>query len=180
MNHNSGTKLTLRTFVIGALLLTTLVTTLYSVAMASPDDHDGQSQTNPEKMHDRLKAGLDRLAGRLEIKSSQQAAWEEFAKSVEPLADRSFKKPADDADAATIARNQADRATEFAKKLARVADATAKLQAVLTDDQRKILNQVSRHFLHRNHCGNRNSHGWNRHGDSDATGQQDGNRKNSW
>lgn len=132
--------------------------------------HD-QQQTSQERMHEHMKARLDKLAERLEIKSSQQAVWEEFAKSVEPLLERSVKKPNDDADAATIARYHAERATEFAKKLTVIADATAKLQKVLTEDQRKILNQASRRFLHKGHGWHghsneqgRDGHEWNQRG----------------
>ena len=141
----------------------TLMSAFFSVAMANPGGHCNRMQEGPEKMHEHMKehmkARLDKLAERLEIKSSQQAAWEEFAKSVGMLADRSVKKPDDNADAATIARYRAERATQFAKKQAMIADATAKLQAALTEDQRKILNQESRHFLHRDHGWKHMSHG---------------------
>ena len=151
--------LILPTIVIAAFLMTTF----HSVAMARPGEHCDQErmsheQMNPEKMHQHMKAILDNLAERLEIKSSQQAAWGEFAKSVETLAERSEKKPNEDADAATISRYRAEKATEFAKKLTRIADATAKLQTVLTEDQRKILDQTSRHFLHKDHGMNRKGH----------------------
>ena len=157
--------LTLPTIVIAAFLMTTF----HSVAMARPSEHCDQKQMSheqmsPEKMHEHMKSRLDKLAERLEIKSSQQAAWGEFAKSVETLAERSVKKPNEDADAATISRYRAEKATEFAKKLTRIADATAKLQTALTEDQRKILNQTSRRFLHRDHGWNHKDHGMNRKG----------------
>ena len=60
-----------------------------------------------------------------------------------------MKKPNDDADASTISRYRAEKATEFARKLTKVADATAKLQTALTEDQRKVLNQASHRFLDR-------------------------------
>jgi len=135
-----------------------MMTSLYSVAMASPGGHHESMQMSQEKMHEHMKARLDKLAQRLEIKSSQQAVWEEFAKSVEVLADRNVKKPGDDADAATISRYQSDRATEFSKKLTVVADATAKLQAALTENQQKTLNQVARRFLHMDHGWNKGMH----------------------
>jgi len=158
-------KLILPTIVIGALLMTFF----HSVAMASPYGHDEQKQMAPEKMHEHMKARLDKLAERLEIKASQQTVWEEFAKSVEPLAERSVKKPDEQADAAAIARYRADRATEFAKKLTVIAEATAKLQAVLTENQRKTLNLASRHFLHNGHgrgLDHDQGHEWNRRGSS--------------
>jgi hypothetical protein len=61
------------------------------------------------------------------------------------------KKPGKDADAATIARFRAEQATGFAGKLTRIADATAKLQAALSEDQRKILSQTAQQVLHRDH-----------------------------
>lgn len=133
-----------------------------SVVMASPGEHCDQKQASPEKMHGHMKARLDKLAERLEIKSSQQAAWGEFTKSVEMLAERSVKKPSGDADATTISRYRAEKATEFAKKLTKIADATAKLQKLLTDDQKKTLNQVSRRFLHRDHGWSHNDQGIDR------------------
>jgi hypothetical protein len=128
--------------------------------------HD-QQQTSPERTHEFMRARLDKLAERLEIKSSQQAAWEEFTKSIEPLLEQHVKNPDDDADAAAIARFRAERATEFARKLAGIADATAKLQKVLTADQQKILNQASRRFLHK-------QHGWR------GNGHEQGNDGNGW
>lgn len=157
-----------------------------SVVMANPGEHCDQRQMNheqmsPEKMHDHMKDRLDKLAERLELKSSQQAAWGEFAKSVEMLAERNVKKPSDDADAATISRYRAERATEFAKKLTSIADATAKLQKVLTEDQRKILNQASRRFCHKDHgCNHKDhgmdheSHGLDQRGSADSEGSHEG------
>ncbi len=143
-------KLMLPIIALGALLIPTFL----SVALASPDEHHNQKQISPEKIHEHMKARLDKLAARLEIKASQQAAWEEYARSVESLADRSAKRPNHDADAATISRYRAERATEFAKKLTVIADATDKLQKVLTEDQQKILSQVMRlHGHHHKHHG---------------------------
>lgn len=150
----------LATIVTGAILMTAF----HSIAMANPAENHDQMQTNQEKMQEHMKARLDRLAERLEIKSSQQAAWEEFAKSVEMLADRNIKKPNDSADAATISRYHAERATEFAKKLTKIADATAKLQSALSADQRKILDQTAHRFLHYDQGANHMHHGTNRDG----------------
>jgi len=179
--------LTVPTVVIAALLMITF----HSVAMASPGEHCDKKQMsheqiNPEKMHEQMKDRLDKLAERLEIKSSQQAVWEEFAQSVEMLAEQHVKKPNDEADAATISRYQAERATEFSKKLAKIAGATAKLQTALTEDQRKILNQASHRFLHRDHGWNHKNHERNREcheldqrGSSDMEGHHDDHNKDS-
>ena len=75
MNIKSSV-LALPAIVIGALLMSSF----HSVALASPGGHwdqkqMGHEQMSPEKMHQHMKARLDRLAERLEIKSSQQVAW---------------------------------------------------------------------------------------------------------
>lgn len=182
-------KLILPTIAIGALLMTTF----HSIAMASPGGHCdskqmSHEQMSPEKMHEHMKDRLDNLAERLEIKASQQAAWEEFAKSIGILTERSVKKPNDDADAASIARYRAEKATEFAKKLTRIADATAKLQKVLTEDQRKILNQASHRFLHKDHGWSHKDHGmgredlgheWDQRGSSDGESHHDDHNEDS-
>lgn len=158
----------LATLVSGAIL----IATVHSIGVATAAENYDHTQMNQEKMHEHMKVRLDKLAARLEIKASQQAVWGEFAKSVEMLADRNTKKPNDDADAATISRYRAERATEFANKLTKIADATAKLQTALSEDQRKILNQTAHHFLryeqgvnHAHQGMNRegNEHGWNQH-----------------
>lgn len=137
---------------------TLLMATFHSTAMASPDEHCKPMQMSPEKIQERMKAGLDKMAERLEIKASQQASWEEFSKAVSALAEQSVKKPSDDADAATVSRYVAERASAFAKKLTRVADATARLQTALTESQRKILNKSSRRFLSQDHAWGRGRH----------------------
>lgn len=142
----------LATVVIGAILLVSF----HSVAMANPDGHCDAMQMSTEKKHEYMKARLDKLAARLEIKSSQQAAWDDFSRSVETLAERHAKEPKDDADAAAILHYHAERAAEFAKKLTVIADASAKLETVLTDDQKKTFDQASRSFLHEHH-------GWHPH-----------------
>lgn len=160
-------------FIIVAVVTFTMAT-FNSVSMANTEMRCDPKQMNSGMMHDHMKQRLDRLAGRLEIKSSQQAAWEEFSKSVETLADRNSNQPDANADAAAISRYHAERATEIAKKLTVIADTTAKLQKVLNEDQRKILNQVSHRFLHQDHEWNTHGHGsfhenhdWEKHGDAD-------------
>jgi LTXXQ motif family protein len=172
----------LATITSGAILMGAF----HSIANAYPGGQYDQQQISPEKMHEHMKSRLDKLAERLEIKASQQAVWEEYAKSVGVLAEPSVKRPNEDADASTISRYRADKATEFAKKLTRVADATAKLQAALTEDQRKILNQVSHRFLDMRHGGNckghalnRNGHEWDQRRSSDQEGRHDDSKMDS-
>jgi hypothetical protein len=135
-----------------------LISTLSSAVMATSDGYSDSRKPSAEKIHEQMHQMLDKLAARLEIKASQQGAWEEFSKSIEFLPEQHINNPSDEADAASIAKYRADRAADFAKKLAKIADATAKLQAVLSDDQRKILNQVSREFLHKKHDWNNKAH----------------------
>jgi len=131
----------LATIAVGAIV----AASANSVAMADPGTQgDSSRQLNAAAMNDRIQHRLEQLSQRLEIKASQQGAWEEYARSVSMLADRNWKRPDKDADAASIAHFRADRATVLAKELTVIADATDKLQKVLTEDQRKIFNQVSR------------------------------------
>jgi len=53
---------------------------------------------------------------------------------------------APEADAASLARKQAERAAEHAQQLERLADATAKLQQGLSADQRLVFNDVAQQF----------------------------------
>ena len=159
----------LSTIAIGTIL----TTTLYSAAIAEPAQNYRDRQFNQQRMHEYMKARLDKLANRLEIKASQEAAWEDFAKSVETLADRVAKKPGDDADAATISRYRADRAAEFAAKLNKIADATAKLQSALSDDQRKVLNQSARRFLRQDRGMQHGRHEMDRDGNARGRGEHE-------
>ncbi len=137
----------LATVAIGVVLLVSF----HSVAMANPEGHCDAMQMSTEEKHEYMKTGLDKLAARLEIKSSQQAAWDDFSRSVETLAERHAKEPKDDADAAAILHYHAERATEFAKKLTVVADASTQLETVLTDNQKRVFSEASRIFLHEHH-----------------------------
>jgi len=103
-----------------------------------------------QRLTKHLQAHLDQLAGRLEIKASQEPAWQTFSGALRDvmsarLADRERTAGAD-ADAASLARLHAERAAEQAQRLARLADATAKLQQGLSPDQRLVLNEVAQRF----------------------------------
>lgn len=172
MNIKRGIQTTI---VIGAILMTAF----HSAAMASHGEHCNYKKMSPAEMYQHMEQRLDKLAKRLEIKSSQQTVWEEFAKSVVTLAVPNVKKPNDDADATTIARYRAERATEFAEKLTKIADATEKLQTALTEDQRKILNQASRRFLHKHHGLDHEGHEGDRCKGSDRKNRPDEYNKDS-
>src|SRR5271165_1315709 len=55
-----------------------------------------------------MKERMDALANRLEIKASQQAAWQAYTKVFESMGERPIKKPEVKSDAASIARAHAD------------------------------------------------------------------------
>ncbi len=96
---------------------------------------------------------LDELAARLQIKASQEQAWQAFSTAYRDLVTAHLAQReqtlagAPDMDAAALARKHADWAADHAQKLARLADATAKLQQALEADQRLVLNEVARHFV---------------------------------
>lgn len=141
-----------------------------TIALSAPGPSTAQSVSDParqqqrfEMMQSHMKARLTRMGERLEIKASQQAAWSDYVKARESLMEKRRVRPAPDADAATVARSRAEFAGERARKLAVVSDATAKLQAVLGEDQRKVLNQMAQRSAKRGHHGGRGeSHrrGW--------------------
>lgn len=153
------------------------VALLSSAGAADPGSDSGEQRTKHRQ--EWVRAKLERDANRLEIKASQQAAWQAYATARSALAERAFSRPARDADAATIAKARADRAADGARKLAVLAETTTKLQAVLSPEQRKTLDQIthaSHHLGH--HAGHHHRHGgrqW-RHGQE---GLQDDGQKNA-
>jgi hypothetical protein len=140
-------------------------------APGSPEEAAMHRKHRMEQMQMRMKARLAKMASRLEIKASQQAAWGDYVKARESVMANPPVRPARDADAATIARARADFMADMARKSAVVADATAKLQAVLTPDQRKVLDEMARRGGHRRHHGERGERGgWGGRGDHDSGG----------
>ncbi len=143
----------------GALLLATVPVALadapsQGASVQDPERHAEGRQPDPEKMRAFIHARLEKLAARLDLKAPQQTAWNAFAGSVEALAARPASPPADGADATTIARYRADLAAGFARRLAAVADTTARLQAALDRDQQQTFNEAYRRFRHDRHgCG---------------------------
>jgi outer membrane lipopolysaccharide assembly protein LptE/RlpB len=111
-----------------------------------------------QRMQSRMQARLDQMANRLEIKASQQEAWQSYVKVHKDMFDGTMKAPAKDADAATIARHRADVAAQMAKKLDTLADATARLQSALTPEQARLLADMTRQPMGGRH-GKHGSHG---------------------
>jgi hypothetical protein len=119
-------------------------------AADAPPGPDSQRGAMHQHWQEELQAHLDRLAARLEIKASQQNAWQAYSASVRDLFDgAAANRLPPDADAATRARAAADRAGARAQKLARLSDATAKLEQTLDPQQRQVLDEVARRFAHR-------------------------------
>jgi hypothetical protein len=102
-----------------------------------------------------MKAGLSKAADRLEIKASQQGAWQAFAKVIEDTMGMppKMQMPDSNADAATLTRHHADIVAARAKSMAQIADATAKLQEALTPEQRTTLTQIVRQFAQAHQMG---------------------------
>ena len=152
-----------------ALLATLLLAALALVSIAqrasaadAPSDRPHAAHAH-EYMQQSMDKHLDHLAARLEIRASQQEAWKAFASAVRAMVPATPPEPAaKDLDAAARARLAAERMADRAKRLALVADATAKLQQVLDPPQKEVLNEAARRFGHHMHGhgdGPRGPHG---------------------
>jgi len=118
----------------------------------------GAADAAPAHHHKDLSEGiarhvqmhLDHLGERLEIKASQEPAWQAFASAF-----RDFHEAPADAGAsrdgpvgaAEMTRRMAQHAAQRAQRLARLADATSALEQVLVPDQRQVLDAATRHFV---------------------------------
>jgi hypothetical protein len=153
-------------------------------AEATKPAHSGQHIAHWQQHREQWEQQkLTRAANRLEIKASQQAAWDEYAAARKGLMQRPEAKPdGQSKDAAAVARHHAERATQFAQRLTVLAEATAKLQATLTPEQQKTLNQIAlhgdghRHGRHHFHHGRH--HGHHHHWGHDR--QMHGNHQGQW
>ncbi len=118
---------------------------------AAKSTADFSAEAMEQRVTQRVRIRLDELAARLEIKASQEPAWQAFVASFRSLLAPGRQdgarggRPAD-LDAAALARDNAERAAQHAQLLGRVAEATAKLQSVLSEDQRQVLNEAARRF----------------------------------
>src|SRR5258706_12101914 len=143
---------------LAAIVSTVLLAALPLYSGAQQDHSSSVAHATPMHEHtqERMQKHLDHLAARLEIRASQQEAWSAFATAVRGLVPATLpERPPDDLDAAGRARLAADRAAERSRKLALLADATAKLQQTLDAPQKQVLNEVARNFGHhwRGHAG---------------------------
>lgn len=146
------------------LLLPVLATRAAETPPAPP-----AAEAAHEHLAKHYRAHLDHLADRLEIKASQEGAWQKFTASfidtLVPLHGHDARAPHDaESDAASLAKHLAERAAEHAQKLSRLADATAALQQVLSPEQRLVFDEAARRFarsLHGHHdmTGHEPGHG---------------------
>ena len=114
------------------------------------------------KRHEEMQAEhLKKMATHLGITASQDASWKAYT-SVLMARPTPATHPDANADAATIARFHADMAAEHAKRLASLADATSKLQASLSVEQRKKFDEIAHHMMAM-HEHRRWHHGWHHH-----------------
>lgn len=130
-----------------------------SPAPAQGDRAAMHRQHRMEHMQMKVKERIAKMAARLEIKASQQGAWSEYSRALESAFSSFPNRPARDADAATVARARAEFAADRARKAAVISDATAKLQAVLAPEQRKVFDEMARRGGHRGMRGHRGMHG---------------------
>jgi LTXXQ motif family protein len=127
-------------------------------AFAAPHGPDGHAALEQHFAH-HLDKQLNELGARLEIKASQEASWQGFRAAFIDLMTPAHRaepgKPESGVpDAATLAKKHAEMAADHAQKLAKVADATAKLQSELSPEQRLVLNEAAHRFIARH-----NAHG---------------------
>lgn len=128
----------IRFFLAGALLA---AATGVMAQAAAPPAPDAPTQARRQQM---MQARLDRLGQRLEVRASQEDAWQKYTQAVRGLAAPPARIPGPDADAASLMRFRADRATARAQHLTQLADATAKLEQALDPNQRLVLDEVTR------------------------------------
>jgi len=186
---NTATRIALLTAFVaasGAALTASAVAADTTPAPAAKAAHADMKQDMEKRRQEFFKHMSDRLAERLEIKASQQGAFQAYTTALQTAFTPPAHHPDIKSDAAGIARMNADMAAEHAKRLATIADATAKFQEVLTPDQRKTFDQMAAAFMHHRHgmhhgFGER-GHGWGRdgghqgdqHGDHHGWGQDGG------
>ena len=170
-------------------ILSTVATGGLMLALASPavsfahDQEHHHWQQQERSSQDRtqwIKNRLTREAAMLEIKASQQSAWETYSAAALELTSTYGESKAlpSNPDAAAAMRLVAEQATFFAQRMGKLADATEKLQAVLNEDQRKVLDRIV--MLHTQHEGMHDRGHWqDRERRHDEGGMSSGNSKPS-
>lgn len=165
---------------VGAILVA--VPAAEALAADPPSDHaQDRAQHRADWAKHRmewLRAHLDREANRLEITASQQAAWQNYAQARAALAEHGPLDRPEQGDAATLAQYRARRVQAMAQKLSVLADATAKLQVVLSPAQRTTLDEMARggHRWHGHRGWGRGRDGMQRDGMQRDGMREDGHR----
>lgn len=138
-----------------AIAIVASLTTLAGPALSQPSADAAVPTPALERWHKHgdIQARLGRMAERLHITPTQQAAWTAYTNTVKSLVGTKPAKPAPDADAASLVRFRADLAAGRAQKLSKLVDATAALQQALDPDQQKTLGQMMHHASRRTRHG---------------------------
>ena len=98
-----------------------------------------KSQTPPSPPLNRF----DKMAQQLQITPAQQSVWNQYRAAIETqMRAKPTPPPAGASDAVTMLRWRADRASDQARRLTAIADATDVLQRSLDGEQRKRLNEL--------------------------------------
>jgi len=135
-----------RPIVAAATSILLLALTSPSISFAHDQErHQWQQRIlSPQEHVQWVKAHLEKDALMLEIKASQESVWDAYAAAALDLATNygiPVALPATP-DAAATMHLYADQTAALAQRIGKLADATDKLQAVLSDDQRKILDRI--------------------------------------
>ena len=140
--------------ILGIALLPLLFTSLPAQAQEHWRHGEHAKSGEGHNIQAWAKQRIEREASILEIKPSQQAAWDEYSAIKLETASSFVNKPhnaqaPESQEASGLLRQRADHLAEAAKNLTRLADATEKLQAVLSPEQRIVLKRlVARHGFH--------------------------------
>lgn len=127
-----------------SLLSLPVVSALGTAMAAAPNQVDSDQQAQMQARAVETRQRLAREADRLEIRASQQGPWGTYEAAIRSLsAQRGPTGPqrtasTADQDPAARLREAAQRASERARQLTQLADATSKLWAVLSPDQRAV------------------------------------------
>lgn len=144
------------------VLLMVLAAPSASFASEEVCHHPEHRQMAAEDRGEWVKKQMDKEAAWLEIKASQQGAWDKFAAANIALASTmGERKTSLDADTIPAIRQHAQQAAAISQGLTNLADATEKLQSVLSEDQRRVLDRIL--SLHAQFRGKRFSEGMKDH-----------------
>ncbi len=164
---------------VAAGLMTAMGLAPSAAAEKAPASAASMSGEPAQRFTKHLQAHLDELAARLEIKASQEPAWQAFSATYRDVVSalvaqrQAAASSTAELDAAGLARRRADWAAENAQKLERLAQATAKLQQALSPEQRLVLNEVARRFA-QEHFAHGPMHGRGFEGHGPHCGRGDG------